>query len=194
MYQFLIYGFIGIVWLLGGVYLLTGKKLFISRRIDISLFLLVIIAPIPNILFTIPEFMPNSYTKTIIAVFVGYLCIVVGLFIFLRGRYAVINAKKASVVSMIIDVLDEKNINNKLEGSSIKLTDYDNSEILIWGFANTFEVSLKGAQSLPFYKDLISSIKTKTKQSQERVFPIVGILMITVGALFIFLSYKFLLG
>lgn len=95
---------------------------------------------------------------------------------------------------MIIDVLDEKNINNKMEDSSIKLTDYENSEILVWGFANTFEVSFKGIRKLPIYKDLVQNIKLKTKQNQEKVFPIMGLSMSIFGAILVFVSYKFILG
>jgi hypothetical protein len=94
---------------------------------------------------------------------------------------------------MIIGVLDEKSINNKFEDDSIKILDYDNSEILVWGFANTFEVSLKGVRGLTFYKDLILSIKAKTKKIQERVFPVMGLFAIIVGALLVFISYKFYL-
>lgn len=194
MYQFLIYGFVGVIWLVGGVFLLKGKAVFTSPRLSMFLFLLVIIAPVVNLLFNIPEFMPDSYTKTIIALLVGYFIIGVGVFIFLRARYTVINSKKSSVLSMIIDVLEEKNINNKMEDSSIKLTDYENSEILIWGFANTFEVSFKGIRKLPIYKDLVQSIKLKTKQGQEKVFPIMGLSMSIFGAILVFVSYKFILG
>ena len=194
MYQFLIYGFVGVIWLVGGVFLLKGEAVFTSPRLSMFLFLLVIIAPVVNLLFNIPEFMPDSYTKTIIALLVGYFIIVIGVFVFLRGRYTVINSKKSSVLSMIIDVLDEKNINNKMEDSSIKLTDYENSEILVWGFANTFEVSLKGTRKLPIYRDLVQSIKLKTKQDQEKVFPIMGLSMSIFGAILVFLCYKFYLG
>lgn len=194
MYQFLIYGFVGVIWLVGGVFLLKGKAVFTSPRLSMFLFLLVIIAPVVNLLFNIPEFMPDSYTKTIIALLVGYFIIGVGVFIFLRARYTVINSKKSSVLSMIIDVLEEKNINNKMEDSSIKLTDYENSEILIWGFANTFEVSFKGIRKLPIYKDLVQNIKLKTKQNQEKVFPIMGLSMSIFGAILVFVSYKFILG
>ena len=194
MYQFLIYGFVGVIWLVGGVFLLKGKAVFTSPRLSMFLFLLVIIAPVVNLLFNIPEFMPDSYTKTIIALLVGYFIIVIGVFVFLRGRYTVINSKKSSVLSMIIDVLDEKNINNKMEDSSIKLTDYENSEILVWGFANTFEVSLKGTRKLPIYRDLVQSIKLKAKQDQEKIFPIMGLSMSIFGAILVFLCYKFYLG
>lgn len=194
MYQFLIYGFVGVIWLVGGVFLLKGKAVFTSPRLSMFLFLLVIIAPVVNLLFNIPEFMSESYTKTIILLLVGYFIIGVGVFIFLRARYTVINSKKPSVLSMIIDVLDEKNINNKMEDSSIKLTDYENSEILVWGFANTFEVSFKGIRKLPIYKDLVQNIKLKTKQNQEKVFPIMGLSMSIFGAILVFVSYKFILG
>ena len=194
MYQFLIYGFVGVIWLVGGVFLLKGKAVFTSPRLYMFLFLLVIIAPVVNVLFNIPEFMSESYTKTIILLLVGYFIIGVGVFIFLRARYTVINSKKSSVLSMIIDVLDEKNINNKMEDSSIKLTDYENSEILVWGFANTFEVSFKGIRKLPIYKDLVQNIKLKTKQNQEKVFPIMGLSMSIFGAILVFVSYKFILG
>jgi hypothetical protein len=193
MYQFIIYGVAGVFYLVWGVVLLKGKALLISRRIDMLLPLLVLTAPIVNLLFDIPEFMPDSYTHTIIALILGFFIIAVGLYIFFRGRYIVINAKKPSVLAIIIGVLDEKSINNKFEDDSIKILDYDNSEILVWGFANTFEVSLKGVRGLTFYKDLILSIKAKTKKIQERVFPVMGLLAIIVGALLVFISYKFYL-
>lgn len=66
MYQFLIYGIFGIICFVWGVYLLRGKAVFISRRIDISLFFLITIAPLLNLLFIVPGFMPDSYTSSIV--------------------------------------------------------------------------------------------------------------------------------
>lgn len=193
MYQFLIYGIFGIICFVWGVYLLRGKAVFISRRIDISLFFLITIAPLLNLLFIVPGFMPDSYTSSIVALLGGYFFLGFFIFIFLHGRYAVVNAKKSSVLSMIIDVLDEKNIHFILEDSSIKFTDYDNSEILVWGIGNSVEVSLKGIRKLPIYKDLVQSIKLRTKQNQEKVFPTTGLFMSILGAGMVFLFYKFYL-
>lgn len=92
VYQFQIYAFVGVFYLVWGVVFLKGRALFISRRIDMLLPILVLTAFAVNLLFDIPKFMPASYTYTIVALLIGYLVIAVGMYIFFRGRYIVVNA------------------------------------------------------------------------------------------------------
>lgn len=192
-YQYVIYGLVGLTWLIFGVSRLTGEPVFVSRRVDMSLMWLVFVAPLINLSLTIPEFIDDSYTKRVIMVCGAYFLILILIFVVTLGKFSFINAKKTSVISMTIDILDNKNILYQLEESSIKLTDYDSKEIVIWGIGNSVEINLRGIRSLPIYKELIQSIKLQSKETLEKVFPLVGLLYIIVGLLLMFFAYKYYL-
>lgn len=186
--KLIIFGFVGIIVLVSGVYFLTGKKVFYSRKLDAALFLSYII------IFTVADFSSpipdprDDYGGGIIFIIVAILLLFV-FFVFINlGKYSVINAKKASVMSIVMGILDEKNIDYQLEDSTIRFTKYDN-EITFRDMGNLVDINLRGIRSNPIYKDLIQGLKLQSKLIQEKVFPVLGVVLSIGGAIMIFLAF-----
>lgn len=189
-----LYGIVPLVSVISGLYLLTGKVVFISQRVIIFFVWLAVFTPIFYLLVTIPEFMPFSYTKTILLLLGGFFLLLAVVFIMTLGKYSVINAKKDTIISMVIMVLDESNISYELKDSSIKLTDYNNREITFWGLGNSVDLGLRDIRKFPHYREIVQNMKAKTKEIEEKVFPAMGLIMSISGAVLLFLIYKSLLG
>lgn len=117
----LIYGFIGIITLLFGLYLLTRKPVVMSRRIDMLILCLMLL--IPNI--TKP-FLGVVY---ILYILIFFLLMMIMIFILMKDKYSVINTKVSSAIHMVTYIFDQKNIRYKLSDLHIDLTDYEDSKI-----------------------------------------------------------------
>lgn len=182
----IILGLIGIIIVIFGAYLLTGRIVTMHRRVDMVILWLV---------FLTTFYINNScYNYTDNYYIFVYLLLLVVAIVLVQGKYVVYNTKKTPVTEIMVQILDEKSIRYELNESSITLLDYDNGEITFRDVENSVGVKFKGINKVAGYSEIIRDMKNRAKQIPEKAFPTSGVVFIIMGvfliALTIFMALK----
>src|SRR5665647_48368 len=171
------FGILGIVFIALGCLFLTRKKIIISRQYGIIIFNTIIFSQLA---------INPSWTDQYLLIFAAvYLFFAIFSYIIMKGRYNIENIKKETLMPIITNLLDEKEIVYEVIDNSVVLTNYDNKEIKCKVRLNSAEINFRGIIKLPFYDDIKDSLISKVKLIKETVFPIGGGLLIIMGIILI---------
>lgn len=78
-----------------------------------------------------------------------------------------------------------KNIAFEQNKNSIILVDYDDSEIIYGQSLNSVEVNFRGVKNPHIYKEIKSEIKSRIRNIDTTVFPLIGLYRIAIGLIII---------
>ncbi|MBK5263273.1 MAG: hypothetical protein JJE17_12015 [Peptostreptococcaceae bacterium] len=171
------FGIFGILCIALGCLYLTRRKMIISLQYYAIFAETMFFSQLPiNPIWT---------DRQLLIIAAVYFLFVIFSYIILKGRYEITNIKKGTLMPIITNLLDEKEIVYEVIDNSVVLTNYDNKEIKCKVRLISGEINLRGIIKLPFYDDLKDSLIFNVKLIKETVFPIGGVLLIITGILLI---------
>lgn len=185
----------GILIIIYGLIVLTGRKFMIKREYD-SIFTIFIII-LFNIIRYIEYVLSSGRSNNIISIlldlrYIGwgemfYLLFIAFLFIVAvminMGRYTLTNVNSQMVLDTLTEILKEKEISYEEEVSSVILRDFDNKIISYKQSFNSVEVDLREIRKTSFYKELKKELGCRIKKIKVRVFPTTGLFLIGLGVI-----------
>ncbi|MBS4539574.1 hypothetical protein GOQ27_13955 [Clostridium sp. D2Q-11] len=170
----------GIILIIHGIVLLTRRK-FIEKG-EFGYIFVMFISMTPLIMDTFEM----EYGKYHL---LGLLIVITPVWIMLivlnRENYTIRNIKGEMVKSILIDILNEKDISYEEEKNKLILKNYKNKTIYCRGSFNSVDIKFREIRDLPFYKELKKELKIKIKRINQKTFPLSGLLHIFVGIVFI---------
>lgn len=166
----------GSIMVLYGLILLTRKK-FMVNRIYQSIFSFLIIT-----MFWIAQSIEMG--RGLIIIIFNIVMIILAIMIN-KGKYTITNINTKILLSILTNILEEKDIVYEQEEKSIKLTGYNNELISYTQSMNTVMINLYDIKGLPLYEEIKKELKIKVKEIDEVVFPTEGAIMLGLGVFFI---------
>lgn len=166
----------GSIILLYGLVLLTRKK-FMMSGVYVSILSFFIIT-----MFWITQSIEMG--RGLIVLIFAILMIILGIMIN-TGKYTITNTNTKILLSILTNILEEKDIVYEQEGKSVKLTGYNNKSISYTQSMNTVSINLHDIKNLQLYEEIKKELKIKIKEIDEVVFPTEGVIMLGLGVFFI---------
>lgn len=188
--MFVFYEISAIVIIAMGALFLTRKK-YVYRNLYNMLFLMVIlIVPQSMRLYSLKPYFGEAFEDSYLLVFYGifFLGIISASCLFVKDNYTVVNADGKMVEEALIAVLEEEGIKHEVQGTKIRLTEYDGfityrPPLLL----NEVGVNFRHIRKLPFFKKIKDSFTYKVKQIERAVFPSLAIFLLLLGLAFLIL-------
>lgn len=186
--MFVFYIAVGLIIITMGGLFLTRKK-FVYRNLYNMLFIIVIVM-VPQImrLFYLKPYFGDAFVEPYIYLGYGtfFLVAIPLSYFFAQQRYSVVNADGKMVEEALLAVLAEEGIKYEVEGTKIRLTDYDGfityrPPLLL----NEVGIDFRHIRKLPFFKRLKDSFIHRVKHIETTVFPSLGIFLMLLGLVFI---------
>lgn len=188
---------IGLIFIALGCLFLTRKKIIINRQYDmifICTFTFGGQALIPfGRNFTDPygfggNANPSWTDQYLLIVAAFYVLFVIISLIIVKGKYNIINVKIETIMPVIINLLDEKEIAYEVLEDSVVLTNYGNKKIKCREFLNAIEINFRGIMKLPFYGDVKDDLMSKVKLIKISVFPSTGVFSVIGGIILMIIA------
>ena len=172
---------VGVILIIYGVVICTGKKFIMHRMFEQSIILLIVADSCKG----------GIRHKSIFGIVLFLIVVIISVFI-MRGRYTVYNVNRDNLVKWIQDILDRKGIVYEDEKDKIILSEcYDetrvyNKEIKIHSFFGQKESELnirdtKDIEDENLYSEIVDEIRSKAKTDERIEISYSGIIYIVLG-------------
>ncbi|SET79045.1 hypothetical protein SAMN05660297_03511 [Natronincola peptidivorans] len=176
---------IGVIFVIGGLLLLSRKKFMVSRLWSTFFFLLIWGSFIKTI--GLSSFLTSDYIMLIIVII---LSLAFGVMMS-RDKYFFYNVNNEMLISTLIRILEERNIVYRRVQDAFVLKDNGNKTITYKQSLNTVEINLKDIKQLPFHQEIKEDLRAKIKEINTKLFPSMGVFSMIVGIVIIMMVLYF---
>ncbi|MBS4539663.1 hypothetical protein GOQ27_14410 [Clostridium sp. D2Q-11] len=162
----------GIFYIIYGLIVISGKKFMVRSKYE---------AIIQNFFFLaiiISRFIEIDGGIFIISIFILIFALI---FLGQRGVYTMYNVNGETFSSILMSILEEKNISYVVNKDELVLKGYNNEVIFYRKPLNSLQINLKEIRHLDFYKELLKELSNQIKEVNLKLFPTAGIVDLLLG-------------
>lgn len=170
----------GLILILLGCLFLGRKKCIYRQSYDTIFVILILVGNSANVYNFVNQGLLIVTTVSLIAISFSAF--------FSKGIYSIVNIKNETTISILKNILDEKEIAYEEIYDSIELTDYDNKKIDFVESLNHVRINFRDIRKLPIYNEIKDNFIIKVKLDSTTTFPATGVSMLIIGTLLLVAS------